>query len=79
MNPSLYILINWQASLVAQLWKIPLPMQETQVWSLGWEESLEKEVGTHSSILAWKIPWIEKPGRIHGIVKESGLVTSQQH
>ena len=37
-------------------------MQETQVWSLGWEDPLEKEMATHSSILAWKIPWTEEPG-----------------
>ena len=37
-------------------------MQETQVQSLGWEDSLEKEMATHSSILAWKIPWTEETG-----------------
>ena len=37
-------------------------MQETQVLSLGGEDSLEKEIGTHSSILAWEIPWSEKTG-----------------
>ena len=37
-------------------------MQETQVWSLGQEDPLEKEMATHSSILAWKISWIEEPG-----------------
>ena len=37
-------------------------MQETQVGSLGWEDPLEKEVATHSSIFAWKIPWTEEPG-----------------
>ena len=37
-------------------------MQETWVQSLGWEDPLEKEMATHSSILAWKIPWIEQPG-----------------
>ena len=37
-------------------------MQETQVRSLGWEDPLEKEMATHSGILAWKIPWTEKPG-----------------
>jgi len=36
-------------------------MQETRVQSLGWEDPLEKEVATHSSILAWKIPWTEEP------------------
>ena len=37
-------------------------MQETQVQSLGWEDALEKGIVTHSSILAWKIPWTEEPG-----------------
>ena len=36
-------------------------LQETWVWSLGWEDTLEKEIATHSSILAWRIPWIEEP------------------
>jgi len=47
---------SW-ASLVAQLVKNPPPMQETWVRSLGWEDPLEKEKATHSSILAWRIPW----------------------
>ena len=37
-------------------------MQETQVQSLGWEDPLEKEMASHSSILAWRIPWTEEPG-----------------
>ena len=37
-------------------------MQEMQAWSLGWEDPLEKKMATHSSILAWKIPWTEEPG-----------------
>ena len=37
-------------------------VQETQVRSLGWEDPLEKEMATHSSNLAWKIPWTEEPG-----------------
>ena len=41
-----------------------LTMQETQIQSLGREDLLEKEMTTHSSILAWKIPWMEKPGRL---------------
>jgi len=40
-------------------------MWETQVRSLGWEDPLEKEMATHTSILAWKIPWTEEPGRLH--------------
>ena len=39
-------------------------MRETQVQSQGWEDLLEKEMATHSSILAWKIPWTEEPGRL---------------
>ena len=39
-------------------------MQETWVQSLGWEDPLEKEMATHSNILAWKIPWTEEPGRL---------------
>ena len=45
------------ASLVAQLVKNPPAIQETWVRSLGWEDPLEKEKATHSSILAWRIPW----------------------
>ena len=40
---------------------------ETQVQSLGWEDPLEKEIATHSSILAWKIPWTEEPGRLQSV------------
>ena len=39
-------------------------MQETQVWSLGWEDPLEKKMAAHSGILAWKIPWMAEPGRL---------------
>ena len=42
-------------------------MWETWVWSLGWEDPLEKEMATHSDILAWRIPWREKPGRLQSI------------
>ena len=42
-------------------------MQETQVRSLGWEDPLEKEMATHSSILAWRIPWTEEPGGLQSI------------
>ena len=42
-------------------------MQETQVQSLGWEEPLEEEMATHSSILAWKIPWAEELGRLQSV------------
>ena len=42
-------------------------MWETWVQSLGWEDPLEKEMATHSSILAWKIPWIEEPGGLQSM------------
>ena len=50
-------------SLVAQTVKHLPTMWETWVQPLGWQDLLEKEMATHSSILAWKIPWMEKPGR----------------
>ena len=46
--------------------KNPLPTQESQVL-LGQEDSLEKEMATHSSILAWRIPWTEEPGRLQSM------------
>ena len=42
-------------------------MQETWIRSLGWEDPLEKEIATHSSTLAWKIPWIEEPGGLQSM------------
>ena len=39
-------------------------IQRTQVWSLGWEDPLKEEMATHSSILTYKIPWTEEPGRL---------------
>ena len=52
----------YMASLVAQRVKNLPAMQETWVRFLGWEDPLEKEMATHSSILAWKIPGMEEPG-----------------
>ena len=52
------------ASLVAQAIKRLPVMRESQVRSLGWEDPLEKEMAIHSSIPAWRIPWIEEPGRL---------------
>ena len=54
-------------SLVAQMVKRLPTMWKTRVQSLGWEDLLEKETATHSSILAWKIPWMEDPGRLQFI------------
>ena len=54
-------------SLVAQMVKCLRAIQETWVRSLGWEDLLEKEMATHSSTLAWKIPWTEEPGRLQSM------------
>ena len=53
-----------RTSLMAQMVKRLPTRQETQVWSLGQEDALEKEMAPHSSTLAWKIPWTEDPGRL---------------
>ena len=63
-----YIILSWEQSiflafLVAQWYR----MQERQVWSLGQEESLWKEMATHSSILAWRIPQTEEPSRLQSM------------
>ena len=55
------------ASPEAQTVKSPPAVQETQVRSLGWEDPLEKEMATHSSVLAWRIPWTEEPGGLQSI------------
>ena len=55
------------ASLVAQTAKRLPAMWETQVQSLGGEDPLEKEMAAHSSILAWKIPWMVEPGRLQSM------------
>ena len=47
---------------MAQMVKNPFAMQEIRFPSLGWEDPLEKEIASHSSILAWEIPWTEEPG-----------------
>ena len=56
-----------RASLVAQMGKYLPAMQETQVWSLDLEDPLEKGMTTCSSILAWRIPWTEEPGRLQSM------------
>ena len=55
------------ASLVAQMVKNPLAMWETWVRSLGWDDPLEEGMATHSSILAWRIPWTEQPGGLWSV------------
>ena len=54
-------------------------MQETQVRSLGWEDPLEKEMVTHSSILAWRIPWTEEPGRLQSMGRKESDMTERLH
>ena len=51
------------STLVAQMVKNLPVMQETQIQVLGWEDPLERGMATHCSILAWRIPWTEEPGR----------------
>ena len=58
--------VPW-TSLVAQMVKHLSTMQETRVRSLGREDPLEKEMEIHSSTIAWKIPWTEKPGRLQSM------------
>ena len=55
------------ASMVAQMVKNPPAMWESWVQSLGWEDPLKKGMATHSSILAWKIPWTEEPSRLQSM------------
>ena len=59
--------------------KCLLVMWETRVQSLGWEDLLEKEMATHSSTLAWKIPWREEPGRLHSMGSQKVDMTEQLH
>ena len=69
-----------RTSLVVQMLKHLPTMQETQVQSLGREDPLEKEMATHSSILAWKIPWTEERGGLQSIGSqriEHNLATKQ--
>ena len=54
-------------SLMAHIVKNLPAMQGTQVQSLGWEDPLEEGMATHSSILAWKIPWTEEPGGLQSM------------
>ena len=63
----IYISLMRKSSLVAQTVKRLPTMRETWVRSLGQEDPLEKEMATHSSILAWTIPWTEEPGRLQSM------------
>ena len=59
-----YFTLSLHTGLAAQMVKILPEMRETQVQSLGREDPLEKGMAIHSSILAWRIPWTEEPGRL---------------
>ena len=59
--------------------KNPPAKQETQVWSLGQEDPLEKEMASYSSILAWKIPWTEEPGGLQSMGLQSQTWLSDFH
>ena len=68
------VLYSWGFP-VAQTVKNLSVVQETWVWSLGWQDPLKKGVATHSSILAWRIPWTEEPGGLQSMGhKESDTV-----
>ena len=62
-----YYYYSLQGSLVAHMVKNLPAMQETWVQSLGQEDLLEEGIATHSSILAWRIPWTEEPGGLHSM------------
>ena len=64
---------------MAQMVKHLLAMWETQVQSLGREDPLEKEMATHASILAWKIPWTEEPGRLQSMGSKQLDTTERLH
>ena len=57
---------SW-VSLIAQLVKNLPAVQETRIRSLVWEDTLEQEIATHSNFLAWRIPWMEEPGRLQSM------------
>ena len=63
LNTCSFILRDFPIAQIKNL----LATQKTRVWSLGWEDPLEKEKATHSSILAWRIPWTGEPGRLQSI------------
>ena len=70
--------IEVQDSLVVQTVKNPSAMQKTQVRSLSWEDPLEKGMATHSSILAWRIPWTEEPGGVFSSWSHKNSDTTEQ-
>ena len=69
---------NFGAFKVVLVVKNPLPVQEGSVLSLGWEEPLEEGMATHSSTIAWRIPWPDKPGGLQSIGLRSQTQLTQQ-
>ena len=67
--------LNSLGFAVAQMATNLYAMQETQVWSLGWKDPLEKGMATHSRILAWRIPWTEEPGGLQPMALQESDVT----
>ena len=67
-----------RASQVAQWWRICLPRQEMWVWSLGQEDPLEKELATHSNILAWEISWKDESGGLQSMGWQKSWTKWQQ-
>ena len=64
---NVHVDVTKRTSLVAQTVKCPHTMWETWVRSLGWEDPLEQAMATHFSTLAWKIPWMEEPGKLQSV------------
>ena len=77
----LYIFVQGLTSLVSQMAKNLPAMQDTQVWSLGWEDPLEKEMSTHSSLLPWCIPWTQGAWQaaVHGVAKSATHTHTHTH
>ena len=76
VNPTITLkYVYRQASLIAQLVKNLPAVQETWVQFLSWEDPLEKEMATHSSILTWRIPWTEEPGRLQSMRSQESDTT----
>ena len=70
-------MVSLVASLVGQTVKSLPTMRETRVQSLGWEDPLEKEMATHSSILAWRIPWMEELGGLQSTGRKESDTTER--
>ena len=70
---NIYLCLN---TLQVQRVKCLPAMWETSVRSLGWEDPLEKEMAAHSNILAWRIPWMEEPGRLQSMGSQRGTLLS---